>query len=477
MKSGVVIGAKYNNEEKNVDYINNDDLIIDDSADNVLLMGPARTGKSKSMVISTAFTWKESAFFLDINNEHWYNTSAYRANVLNNKVYRIAPFHCGYAPMAWNPLTEVRLMKKYFTSDLKEISFAIFPDNLQIDGDISVNELRNLFEGIMAFLLFNNKNKEKNNEIPSLGDIYDLASSNKDFSLLLQQVKDNLNIPFYYNDTLSSFIESNDCYKEKARMMIYKTLNVLQNDDLKYNISVSSFSLVDIFNNKDKISVYYCSDLQYLYPNIEEYSFSLKLANILVSQLCSRILAKRKKITWDENPDKHFLFMLDSFIRIGKIYNFGTFLSSCGNLGIKTCIVCRDIDSIDKLYSPENYTVLNKSISHEKENEILRYCPLQIYYATNPADEDNTALFLSNYFMDYLMDYNESNSLLYNCLPSLCIRQQDYMIFGKDLEIVHRIGQMPVFALKPAYDKIDFIADYFLKGIVPKCNVVYDYKL
>ena len=101
---------------------NTNEFIVDDGKENILLIGPARSGKGTTMVIPTALTWKESAFFLDLGGELWNLTAGYRKDGLNQTVIKFAPFLSDGTTAAWNPLDEIRIDSPYELFDIQDVA-------------------------------------------------------------------------------------------------------------------------------------------------------------------------------------------------------------------------------------------------------------------------------------------------------------------------------------------------------------------
>ena len=63
----------------------------DDSAENILVYAPPRSGKGVGLVIPTLLSWFQSAVITDLKGELWDNTAGWRQQHAGNKVLRFEP--------------------------------------------------------------------------------------------------------------------------------------------------------------------------------------------------------------------------------------------------------------------------------------------------------------------------------------------------------------------------------------------------
>ena len=157
--SGVVCGINpYNNH-----------LILHNSFENILLVGPESSGKSVGVVIPTGLMWENSVFFLDINGEKWIKTSKYRKDKLGQRVLKFEPLCSDGSSVRWNPLAEVGIKTLDEYQDVSAISENIIADNYEfkIESFEYVNIL--ILNCVMLHLLY--KHHKERKHVPSLYDI------------------------------------------------------------------------------------------------------------------------------------------------------------------------------------------------------------------------------------------------------------------------------------------------------------------
>ncbi|MBR2216052.1 MAG: type IV secretory system conjugative DNA transfer family protein [Selenomonadaceae bacterium] len=95
--NGVVVGTNpFTNE-----------IMLHDGPEHVFLAAPTRSGKGVGIIIPTAITWHNSAFFFDPKQELWIHTAGYRKRVMRQKVIKFEPLCSDDSGARWNPYAEI----------------------------------------------------------------------------------------------------------------------------------------------------------------------------------------------------------------------------------------------------------------------------------------------------------------------------------------------------------------------------------
>ncbi|MBR3721661.1 MAG: type IV secretory system conjugative DNA transfer family protein [Selenomonadaceae bacterium] len=114
-KNGVVVGRNpFTNE-----------IMLHDGPEHIFLAAPTRSGKGVGIIIPTAITWHNSAFFFDPKQELWIHTAGYRKRVMGQKVMKFEPLCVDGSSARWNPYTEVDFRGLKEMDDVKTINETI----------------------------------------------------------------------------------------------------------------------------------------------------------------------------------------------------------------------------------------------------------------------------------------------------------------------------------------------------------------
>ena len=431
IKSGVVLGIHPETHE----------VIVDDSRDNVLLIGPTRSGKGISTVIPTALTWKDSAFFFDPLGEIWHLTAGFRKDGLNQKVLKFSPFSKDASTVRWNPLAEVRLLPTdYAFLDISNISTLILSDKNQPETIYS----RCILESIIYMLL--DRHDKENLPVPSLGTVYDyLFAEDYPIEEILSGIESCPFVP--YKEELKKILKCDEEYRESILASIKKSLELFNDPIIRKNTETSDFALKDLLNPNDKISFYFCMGVR----NIEQ---TRLLARLFISQLfrCINDISVDNNEQYNKMP--HYLMMLDEFPVCGKIDNMDMFLAYCHEFGVKTCIVCQNVKQLEKLYSAMDSTVYDRDF--REQNDVIPFCQLQVYYTPDAYSETETSEFI---YKSMLYPIDKSKGMLFDCPKNHFILAREISIMPENILIILKQGQWPVNAHKLRYYKYDFFIE------------------
>lgn len=115
VENGVVVGRNpFTNE-----------IMLHNGPEHIFLAAPTRSGKGVGIIIPTAITWHNSAFFFDPKQELWVHTAGYRRRVLGQKTIKFEPLCTDGSGARWNPYTEVDFHGLKEMDDVKTINETI----------------------------------------------------------------------------------------------------------------------------------------------------------------------------------------------------------------------------------------------------------------------------------------------------------------------------------------------------------------
>ena len=126
------------------------DLLKYKGPHHVLVVGPARSGKSAGVTVPTLLNWDESVVIYDTKGENWALTSGFRAQRLGQRVLKFDPVAPDSA--RFNPLLEVRL-DRHMLEDVQSIcTLIVDPHGMGIE-DHWKSTAFGLLVGVVTFLL------------------------------------------------------------------------------------------------------------------------------------------------------------------------------------------------------------------------------------------------------------------------------------------------------------------------------------
>lgn len=116
-----------------------------------IISAPTRSGKGVGIVIPNLLNWPESVVVLDIKQENWDITSAYRRKY-GQECYLFNPAATDYRTHRYNPLSYISEDPNFRIDDVQKIGNMLFPDQPGTDV-IWTATPRSLFLGICLYLL------------------------------------------------------------------------------------------------------------------------------------------------------------------------------------------------------------------------------------------------------------------------------------------------------------------------------------
>lgn len=122
-----------------------------DGQQHPIISAPTRSGKGVGIVIPNLLNWPESVVVLDIKQENWDITSAYRRKY-GQECYLFNPAAVDYRTHRYNPLSYISEDPNFRIDDVQKIGSMLFPDQPGTDV-IWTATPRSLFLGICLYLL------------------------------------------------------------------------------------------------------------------------------------------------------------------------------------------------------------------------------------------------------------------------------------------------------------------------------------
>lgn len=156
---------------------------------------------------------------------------------------------------------------------------------------------------------------------------------------------------------------------EQTRASIMQTaqtaLGIYGDPVVQGNMCVSDFCIRDLLDPRQEISCY-------LVMQVKDIATVKPIARLFINTILNKLIRDMKfeKDTGQKKAKKQrLLLMLDEFPQLGNMQALELALAICAGYGIKMCIVCQDVNQLNKEYT--------------KDNSIASNCHVHIYFTPN----------------------------------------------------------------------------------------------
>lgn len=496
-----------------------------DDKHHMIVLAPTRSGKGVGLIVPTLLgEWKGSCIVTDIKGENWGITAGYRQKVMGQKVIKFEPTASDGTSARFNPFNEVRFGTKYEISDIQNVAGIIVDPEGKGDLDHWKLSARNLLVGLIchmhyAHIINPTENAPltlnqlastlKNSLVPdpdnpgnykALGFFESVESLtqykhwpeegmsmetidadrnsktygerkmitvNTEHMRTLYPEATNLTVPGL-NQThpiaFESFIDIAS-KAENERASVVSTANALltlySDPVLAMNTYESDFTLYDIMNYKDPVTLYLItppSDIKRIQP----------LFRLLVEMIV-RHNTRDMKFEDGKQVDtfKHrCLLLLDEFPALGRMDTFEEQLAYIAGYGLKAFMICQGLPQLQKIYT--------------KENSIVTNCHIQIFYAPNDTvTADEIEKQLGKYTEEvetwskqpgFFQGKSHSNSYIAKSLMTA-----DESKRMGDKELIFMTGEKPILTEKVKYYMDSYFSSRVMNApaksdVIPKLN-------
>ena len=185
-------------------------------------------------------------------------------------------------------------------------------------------------------------------------------------------VRDDEDMPFHRLLTHPRVAEQAAVMKngaEQTRASIMQTaqtaLGIYGDPVVQGNMCVSDLCIRDLLDPRQEISCY-------LVMQVKDIATVKPIARLFINTILNKLIRDMKfeKDTGQKKAKKQrLLLMLDEFPQLGNMQAVELALAICAGYGIKMCIVCQDVNQLNKEYT--------------KDNSIASNCHVHIYFTPN----------------------------------------------------------------------------------------------
>jgi len=350
--------------------------------EHVLVIAPPRSGKGINTVVPTLLTWPHSVLVHDPkDSENWRLTSGYRRRVLEQRCLRFDPTCNDGTAARYNPLLDIRSSPYDFRDALTIAEAIVERDAFSIRKDEQHwdETAIQLLVAVLLHVLYTEKEK-------SLATCYYLLTNLQDSLLdVLAAIRTTIHDPhdqYHWVDPRTTKpTRTHPAIAHAVRAVENKSPNerssvvssalahftVYQDTIMAKNTAYSDFSLGDLLNDEDPISLYLTT------PSSEK-AHVMPLLRVIVNMALRRMTERMRDPTrgWAAPDVWRLLFMLDEFPDFGRIPALQGKLAVLASFGVKAVLVAQDVAQIQEKYG--------------RDESLTSTCNVQVCFAPNKLE-------------------------------------------------------------------------------------------
>jgi type IV secretion system protein VirD4 len=302
----------------------------------LMMYAPTRRGKGVSFVIPNLLNWLHSVVVTDIKLENFELTSGFRKRC-GHDVYLLNFSPKNYKSHCWNALDYISENPDFRIGDIKKIGVSLIREGDNSDGDIWVPEARNLFLGIVLFLL------ESDGEFPvTLGEVYRQLNPKNDLGAYVKYLIGKYELSPECERALSSFANTPDKTRGGIKNQINIAMDKFGDPLLDAVTSRSDFYLGDV--RKKKTTIYLG-----VTPN------ELGTMKDVIALFWEQLINVNTEVLPSHNKSLKYqvLLLMDEFTAFGRLRIIENAIGYMAGYGLRFCPVFQSRSQLVDKYSPE----------------------------------------------------------------------------------------------------------------------------
>lgn len=340
-----------------------------------LVVAPPGTGKTASIALPNLYSLPNSVFVLDIKGELYEKSAGYRAKNFNNKILLFSPFS-DENTMFFNPFDK-EVIKNYNFSQMKkladQIAGTIFMGEKGKENDHWIVSAKTMF----SFFAMYQMQKYGYSSLPELAeapkkDYYDELEG--DFLRLCQIEDENSGeyVRDFKQDTFKAFMrqitqdESIDStVRNQANAYVSAAEQEFASIKSTYDTFMKVFSNPQVANATSKMSFDY-EDLReqkisvYVVIQTADMDILAPLVRILVESVFKNLMMKE-----NADPNKFIYFILDEFVRFGKMPFLLEAPALCRSYGLVPIYITQSYEQIKKYYGDDDLKIIKANVGYQ----------------------------------------------------------------------------------------------------------------
>lgn len=350
----------------------------------ILIVAPAGTGKTASIALPNLFSLPNSCFVLDIKGELLQKSAGYRQKHFNNKILVFSPLSKDSNTMFFNPFDNKIIKDMDFVELMQladQVAGTIFVGEKGKENDHWIVSAKTLF----TFFALYNMQKFKHTTLGDLSqapkkDYFDelegqwrkqaviepneedddesnpFGEEQKDpeadiFKLWLQQTAEDTSL----DDIVRNQARAYSKYAENEFASIKSTydtfMKVFANPRVAKATSTMSFDYEDL--REQKITCY-------VVIQSEDMDILAPLVRILVESFFKKLMKNE-----NSDPNKFIYFILDEFIRFGKMSYLLKAPALCRSYGLIPIYITQSYEQIKKYYGDDDLKILRANAAFQ----------------------------------------------------------------------------------------------------------------
>ncbi len=337
--------------------------------EHIAAFAPTRSGKGVSLVVPTLLSWTHSLIAYDLKGEAWALTAGWRQRHAGNRVLRFEPTDASGYGARFNPLQEIRIGAPEEVGDAQNLATIIADPEGKGLNDHWMKTGHAFLVGIILHCLYVARDDGR---VASLTDLsLFLSDPKRTLDDALQAMLHYRHLHTGVHPTIAQSARDMLNREERERSSVHSTtvsfLTLYRDPVITQNISDSDFSIADLMNHSDPVSLYLVvkpSDKDRLRP----------LIRIILTQII-RQLTETMEFE-DGGTKQHYkhrlLLMLDEFASLGKLDVMEESLSYLAGYGIKAYLIVQDLAQLHKTYT--------------KDESIISACQIRVAFAPNKIE-------------------------------------------------------------------------------------------
>ncbi|EAK2502808.1 type IV secretory system conjugative DNA transfer family protein [Campylobacter upsaliensis] len=340
-----------------------------------LIVAPPGTGKTASIALPNLYSLPNSCVVLDIKGELYEKSAGYRQKHFNNEILLFSPFSEDNT-LFFNPFDKSVIKDLDFIQRMKlaeQIAGTIFVGEKGKENDHWVVSARTLFTYFaMYFMSVNHHTSlaelaqchKKDYYYELKGEFLAMCQKEDDDSdKMVRDPEVDSFIPFLKQTSLNTEIDelirnqfrtwSNAAEQEFAgvKSTFDTFMKVFANPQIAKAVSTMNFNYEDL--RERKITAYVViqtADMDILAP----------LVRIFVESLFKNLMMRE-----ESNPDKFIYFLLDEFVRFGKMPFLLEAPALCRSYGLIPVYITQSYEQIKKYYGDDDLKIIKANVGYQ----------------------------------------------------------------------------------------------------------------
>lgn len=340
-----------------------------------LVVAPPGTGKTASIALPNLFSIQNSCVVLDIKGELFQKTAGYRQQKFKNEILRFSPFSDDNT-MFFNPFDKSVVESMNFVQMMKladQVASTIFVGEKGKENDHWIVSAKTLFTFFALYHMqkYKHSNLAKLAQAPKADYYFELKGSflrecqkeNEDtgkmernydmdtFKIFMKQCANDDELDEITRNQARAYSTSAEQEFASIKSTYDTFMKVFINPQVAKAVSKMSFNYEDL--REKKITLYVVidsNDIEILAP----------LVRILIESIFKYLMSDE-----NSNPDKFIYFILDEFVRFGKMPYLLEAPALCRSYGLIPVYITQSYEQIKKYYGDDDQKIIKANVGYQ----------------------------------------------------------------------------------------------------------------